>query len=331
MSLPRHTHALLRRLADGRFHSGALLARDAGVSRTAVWKQVRRLSADLGVEVHAVRGRGYRLDRPLELLERPEIEAGLTAASRQSLDRLSLLTSTASTNAEALADIPDEVGLARVWLAEHQTAGRGRRGRPWVSTFGENLYLSLAWRFDLSMAELAGLSLASGVVLSEILQQLGVDGHALKWPNDVMLGPGKLAGILVEAVGEADGPAAAVIGIGVNFRLSADAAAAIDQPWAALEQAAADGISRNRLAGRLIDGLIQACEHYGRDRLTPFLSRWRHFDGLQGRPVRMLHGSRTVEGVYRGVAASGAVVIENEGGCAEYHAGEVSLRGLEPE
>jgi len=329
VSSPAHSDRLIRRLADGRFHSGARLADDLGVSRAAVWKKLRRLSADLGIPIDAVPGRGYRLARPLELLERSTIEASLAPHVHARLDRLTLLSTTASTNAEALAGIPDATGLARVWLAEHQTAGRGRRGRQWVSTFGENLYLSLAWRFELSMAGLAGLSLAAGVVLSEALRDLGVQGHSLKWPNDVLLGGRKLGGILVEASGESGGPAAAVIGMGVNFRLSTSAAAAIDQPWASLEQLGGVQISRNQLAARLVERLVAACARYETHGLSPFLNDWKQHDGLRDREVRVQLGPRVIEGVYRGVAPSGAAIIESEQGVSEYHAGEVSMRGAD--
>lgn len=316
---------LLRILADGHFHSGARLAEQLGVSRTAVWKQVQRLGDEFGLAVDAVRGRGYRLPRPLELLDREAIRAGIGPSSIDRLDALQVVPSTASTNAAALADLPGRSGMARVWLAEYQQAGRGRRGRQWVSTFGENLYLSLAWRFELPLAELAGLSLAAGVVVCETLTALGVSGHTLKWPNDILVDDRKLGGILVEAAGETGGPAVAVIGIGLNLRLSAAAAAAIGQPWASLEQLGTP-VSRNALAGTLIDRLIAACRGFHEGRLDRFLPAWQRYDGLPGRPVRILLGDRQVDGIYRGVTDDGAAVIETAQGCSEFHAGEVSLR-----
>ena len=318
---------LLRELADGRFHSGQHLAGVVGLSRTAVWKQVQRLESDLGLAVHAVRGRGYRLAAPLELLDARRIRAELGAAARGQLEALHLLGVTDSTNSRAAANLPEESGRARVWLAEHQTAGRGRRGRHWVSAFGENLHLSIAWRFDLPMAQLSGLSLAAGVVLAEGLHHLGLDGHVLKWPNDVLLDGRKLAGILVEVSGEAGGPATAVIGIGVNFRIPDAAAAAIDQPWTDLHRAAtATAVSRNRLAGVLVDRMIDACGLFSSHRLEPFLARWERFDQLRGTPVALIRGGQVVEGVYRGIAPSGAMILEHAAGTTEHHAGEVSLR-----
>jgi BirA family biotin operon repressor/biotin-[acetyl-CoA-carboxylase] ligase len=317
---------LLRQLADGRFHSGQRLAQALGLSRAAVWKQVQRLEADYGLAVSAVRGRGYRLAAPLELLDAACIEAGLSAEVRARLHGLSVLWSTASTNSCAAADPPAESGRARVWLAEHQTAGRGRRGRSWVSAFGENLYLSLAWRFDLPMGELAGLSIVAGVVVAEALQRLGLEGHTLKWPNDVLVDGRKLSGILVEVSGEAGGPATAVLGVGVNFRINEAHAAAIDQPWTDLSRTCPKRVSRNALAGLLIDGLARACDEFSEQRLQPFVGRWASFDRLHGRKVRLSRGQQVIEGVYRGITAAGALVLEQAGGLSEHLAGEVSLR-----
>ena len=317
---------LLRQLADGRFHSGQQLAQALGVTRSAVWKQIQKLESDFGLEISAVRGRGYRLSAPLEFLDVESIRDELGEVALESLESMRLLASTGSTNSCASADLPTEIGCARVWLAEHQTEGRGRRGRQWVSAFGENLYVSMAWRFEMPMSELAGLSLMVGVVVAEVLADLGLEGHSLKWPNDVLVGGRKLCGILVEVSGEVDGPSAAVLGIGVNFRLPKAQGAMIDQPWVDLSQLGSLPISRNKMAGLLIDRLIPACRLFSRDRLTPFLGRWALFDGLNGQSVRIIRGSQSIEGVYCGVASSGAMVLEEGSGRSEYYAGEVSLR-----
>jgi BirA family biotin operon repressor/biotin-[acetyl-CoA-carboxylase] ligase len=317
---------LLRELSDGRFHSGQRLAQALGISRSAVWKHVQRLESEFGLSISAVRGRGYRLSQPMELLDAGRIRSELSQVAASSLQAMSLLSTTASTNSCASRDLPPEIGCARVWLAEHQTEGRGRRGRSWVSTFGENLYISIAWRFDLPMSELAGLSLVAGVVVCEVLAHLGLKGHSLKWPNDILVGQRKLSGILVEASGEADGPATAVLGIGVNFRLPEAQGVQIDQPWTDLSRVSPLSISRNRMAGILIDRLILACHLFAAERLAPFLDRWETFDGFSGQPVNLIRGKQTIEGIYRGIAPSGAMVLEDATGRSEHHAGEVSLR-----
>jgi len=317
---------LLQQLSDGGFHSGQQLAQNLGISRSAVWKQIQRLESDLGLSISAVRGRGYRLSRPLELLNAGRIRSEFSPLATASIEVLSLLPTTDSTNSCASRDLPRESGCARVWLAEHQTEGRGRRGRRWVSTFGENLYVSVARRFDLPMTELAGLSLVVGVVLAEVLAHLGFEGHSVKWPNDILVGERKLAGILVEASGEADGPATAVLGIGVNLRLHETQGGQIDQPWTDLSREGLLSISRNQMAGILIDRLIHACQVYDDKRLAPFLDRWNAYDGFVDQPVWLSRGGRSVAGTYRGITPSGAMILEDASGRSEHHAGEVSLR-----
>lgn len=318
--------ALLHLLADGRFHSGQDLADAIGVSRSAVWKQVRALQERLGLNVMAVPGRGYRLDSALEVLDAARIRDAIGQDQLAKLEALDLLDCIDSTNIRALEAPPERVGRGRVWLAEHQTAGRGRRGRQWVSSYGRNLYLSFAWRFDLPMADLAGLSLAAGTVVAEVLAELGSREHHLKWPNDVLVGEAKLGGILVEVAGEATGPVVAVVGIGLNLDLDGAEVSAIDQPWTDWLRAVCAPISRNRLAALLTDGLTRACETFAAERLGPFIERWSQYDRLREQGVVLISPQQRVEGRYQGIARDGAIRIATTEGLREYHAGEVSLR-----
>jgi len=136
----------------------------------------------------------------------------------------------------------------------------------------------------------------------------------------------KLCGILVEVSGEADGPSTAVVGIGVNFRLSATKGSKIDQPWTDLSRSNVATISRNRLAGVLLDRLIEAYREFSGSGLTAFLPRWERFDRLRGQEVQVTRGQTSYAGIYRGIADSGAMLLEGPSGVGEYHAGEVSLR-----
>jgi BirA family transcriptional regulator, biotin operon repressor / biotin---[acetyl-CoA-carboxylase] ligase len=325
----RSAHArerLLHVLADGHFHSGEQLAADLAITRAAVWKQLRRLGRELDIEIQAVRGRGYRLGRPVDLLDGQAIRAKVSAEKRPALGRLEVLSRTGSTNDCARSNPPHLGDTAHVWLAEVQTAGRGRHGRRWVSAFGSNLTLSISWRFDQSMRELSGLSLACGAVLADVLSRAGLTGHRLKWPNDVVVGGRKLAGILVELSGEAHGPTDAVIGLGVNVQLPPTAAAAIDQPWTDLWDAGLRDVSRNDLAGAVVDALIGLCRDYPATGLVPHLDTWRRFDACAGRPVSLVSPSRRIDGVYNHIDTDGAVVVETAAGPRAFHAGELSLR-----
>ncbi|WP_338061213.1 biotin--[acetyl-CoA-carboxylase] ligase [Kushneria phosphatilytica] len=179
---------LVRVLSDGQFHSGEQLGEAFGVSRTAIWKQLQKLET-LGIVLEAVRGRGYRIAQPLELLDGGRIVAGLSRESRQQLSRLFIESQLESTNTFLLERFAQGAGHAEVCVAEVQTAGRGRRGRTWHGRWGAGIHFSLGWRFDSGVAAIEGLSLALGVRMAELLDPLGVDVR-LKWPNDLFGGAG---------------------------------------------------------------------------------------------------------------------------------------------
>lgn len=320
-------YQIIRHLADGRFHSGEALARSLGISRAGVWKHLKGLRELLEMDVHAVSGRGYRLARPLELLEPEKILAALPPAARSRLDALEVHASIESTNACLLERSAAGAPSGQVCLAERQTAGRGRRGRQWVSPFGSNIYLSILWRYPLAPVELSGLSLAAGLAVVHALACQGIEGIGLKWPNDILWQGRKLAGLLLEVRGESEGPSQVVLGIGLNTRLSRRQAEAIDQPWVDLASIPrGEKISRNRLAAELVDRLLEALDEFERHGLSPLLEQWRRHDLYHGKAVRLHMGNRTVEGVHYGIDETGALLLANGGGVRAYHAGEVSLR-----
>ncbi len=326
---------LIRLLADGGCHSGEALARALGLSRAAVWKNLRGAAADLGLRLQAIPGRGYRLERPLEPLDSLSILQEMAPEARARVPALHLLEQADSTNAALLRIAAAGGASGTLCLAERQSAGRGRRGRPWVSPYGTNIYLSLLWRFPMAPAELSGLSLACGLAVLRALRDLGVLELGLKWPNDILHQGRKLAGLLIELSGEAGGPTQAVIGVGVNTFLPPESGRAIDQPWTDLAQVAGAGaISRNRLAGRLAARLVETLGRYGSEGLRPWLEEWQRHDLFYGRAVALHQGAgQLVRGMHAGIDPSGALLLAVEGRVQAFHAGEISLRpisGAEP-
>jgi len=317
---------LIRRLADGEFHSGEVLAGQLGVSRTAVWKQLAHLDA-LGIELESVRGRGYRIPGGLDLLDEAAVRAALPAEVAAMLAGLTIVDSVDSTNAALLREAPDPVGLARVCAAERQLSGRGRRGRSWASPFARNLYVSVGWTFAQGAAALEGLSLAVGVALAEALAELGIKGVALKWPNDLLAGDAKLGGVLIEMSGDADGPCRAVVGMGLNVRMPDDAASAIDQPWTDLASLSG-GVppSRSRLLAAVLGRVLPLLGAFGSQGFEPWRARWEALDAFAGEPVQVLSGETRLAGVARGVDERGALRLETTTGLRPIHGGEVSLR-----
>jgi BirA family biotin operon repressor/biotin-[acetyl-CoA-carboxylase] ligase len=326
MAMETRLH-LLRCLADGEFHSGERLALELGVSRAAVWKQVQGLPGAFGVEVTAVRGRGYRLHAALDLLESGRIREAMGPASSGALATLTLLDSVDSTNSQLLRErfvAPDRVAAC---VAERQTGGRGRRGRRWVSPYGCNLYLSVSRRFEQPAAALGGLSLATGVAVVAALESQGASGIRLKWPNDLLWDGRKVGGILVEMSGEADGPSYVVIGVGINIGMPAAAGESIDQPWADLVEAmGGNPPRRSRLAGVVLDRLVACLTQFQSEGLAPFLPAWRALDGLAGHQVAVLLGDAAVEGRAEGVTDDGALLLATPNGPQRFFGGEVSLR-----
>ena len=317
--------SLLQVLSDGKFHSGQALGESLGISRSAVWKQLQKLEA-LGLEVYSVKGRGYRLPGGVELLSAEQMLAGLESEALKAVSGIDLALSTESTNRSALEACQKANAHGRVFVAEQQTAGRGRRGRTWVSPFGTSLYFSMVWRFEQGMQGLDGLSLLVGLCVHQAIAAQGGEQAVLKWPNDVLCDGKKLAGILLEVHGEPGGQCQVVIGIGINVSLSERVTEDIDQPWTDLRSLNGGSVSKNQLASDLINALAKALPAFEVSGFEPWRAQWQALNGFANEPVRLLMGNRVEQGVCRGVDNSGALLIENALGTKAYHAGEVSLR-----
>lgn len=313
---------LLRRLIAGPV-SGDTLAREGGQTRAAVWKRIQALR-EAGIAIDARPGRGYALSEPVELLEAAQIREQLPAEVLQQIGTLECAWSLDSTNSELLRRSTPAQGAA-VLLAEQQTGGRGRRGRAWASPLAGNLYLSLARQFSGGLARLGGLSLVAGVAVAEALQAQGMETVQLKWPNDLVVANRKLGGLLVEGGGEHGGPVRAVIGLGLNVRMPAATAAAIDQPWIDIATLSPTP-SRNRIAAVVLEHLLPALAAFDRDGLAPFLPRFAALDALAGRQVRVVSERQQQTGIAEGVAEDGALRVRIDGVLRSVHAGEISVR-----
>jgi BirA family biotin operon repressor/biotin-[acetyl-CoA-carboxylase] ligase len=314
---------LLNLLSDGEFHSGEALGASMGVSRMAVWKHLKVLR-EMGVDLTVLRGKGYRLPSSLELLERERILAAATVSGIEGIDVFLEVDSTNNwLREQALKGAPS----GTVCVSEIQSAGRGRRGRSWVSPFAANLYLSLLWRSASGAAALGGLSLVTGIAVLRALRSFGIEDAGLKWPNDILAADAKLAGILIDVLGESNGPCAVIVGIGVNVSMPRDAVAAIDQPWTDLQQLAGDtGISRNDLAARLLDEVMPAIEAFDAAGLQPFLDEWRRYDLVSGREVDLLLPNERITGTACGIDGGGALLVDTTNGRRRFASGELSVR-----
>lgn len=232
-----------------------------------------------------------------------------------------------STNTE-LARRAERGGPAgTVLVADHQSAGRGRRGRTWLSSPEGSLTFSLLWRFSGPVTRLSGLSLAVGVAVAEALEALGATRVRLKWPNDVLLeteeGFAKLAGILVELVSDRRGTQA-VIGIGLNLE---PPAGDLPQPAAGLFQAVAGLPDRHAILAGLLAALAQVLDQFEAGGFVVVQSAWERRHAWQGQPVRVLQDEALEgEGICLGVDSDGALLVETPVCIKRFLAGDVSLR-----
>lgn len=318
---------ILQKLADGDVHSGEALSELLGVSRTAVWKQLNKLQDSTGLIVESVKGRGYRLAGGIELLDEATVNNAMAGPAKHLLAELSLRQQVDSTNTIALQFAQQGAPAGYVVVAEQQLAGRGRRGRQWVSPFGCNIYCSTIWHFQSGAAALEGLSLAVGVAVARALRAVGLQDVRLKWPNDVLWQGRKLAGILLEMIGDAAGRCQVVVGIGINVAMRSDVATqSIGQPWVDASTAAGRPVSRNVLLAQLLSELLPILAEFEDRGFSALHEEWLALDAMAGLDVCLQMGDQTIIGRAAGVGTNGALAVDTETGRQWFHGGEVSLR-----
>lgn len=315
---------LLQQLSNGHFYSGESLAQQLGVSRTTIWKEINRLEEQYAVKVQSVKGRGYRLSQPLELLDESRIYTHIPESSKSQLQSIELLPIVDSTNRYLMAAASRGAASGQVIFAEQQTAGRGRQGRNWVSPFACNIYCSLLWRFEIPTSALSGLGIVIAVAVERALSNHCSRLH-IKWPNDILYEGKKLAGILLEMQGEANGPASIVIGVGINVKMPATLAQEIDQAWTDLYQVTGKPVSRNALAADVIHQLIQAIQVFEQQGLESFIPAWEAKDLLRDQAIEILLGEKLINGIARGIDKTGALQLEIAGEIKSFMAGEARL------
>lgn len=311
---------LMTILADGHFHSQERLEKllETGIIDINEYVSVIR---EWGIEVLHVNGKGYTLPAPLELLNDVVLRQSLSSDAGQ----LFVVPIVDSTN-QYLLDRVAELRSGDACVAEYQYAGRGRRGRQWISPFGTNLCFSLFWRLEKSSSAVMGLSLAVAVAIAETLKDLGVSDVKVKWPNDLYLYDCKLAGILVESTGKMGDVLQLIIGVGLNLSMQESASNVINQRWISLQQTNIK-IDRNQLLVQLLIRLRTILKQFEREGLLPFIQRWASMDNFMNKPVSLLIEQHSIYGICRGIDEHGALLLEQDGRIETFVVGEMSLRG----
>jgi len=326
--LPEKLKKLLLILSDGHYHSGEELGNALGITRAAVWKLLQQLSA-WDIELEAKTHKGYCLPLGLELLDTNQLLAELQPSNRALLAKLEVFDSLPSTNDYLMQNAHEPFSKVQVCLSERQTAGKGRRGRQWLSPFGKNIYLSLGWRVERDPSQLASLSLAIGVALLQALKNYGINDEliGMKWPNDIYCQGKKLAGILLELCGETHSHCQLVIGIGINLTVPSSIAEQIDHAWVDIATLTQTKPQRNKLAGLVLDQILTCLSLFEQQGFAAFKAAWRQSDLSYGKRVKIITPTTTFEGIGHGIDEKGCFLLQNpQGDVQRFSSGEVSLR-----
>lgn len=299
--------SLLEEKPNG-FVSGEEISRQLGVSRTAIWKQIRKLEAE-GFEIEAVPRLGYRLVGRPSRLNAAELQSKLaTAAFGRHLDLRDTVTSTQ----DVLRDLA-EAGAPEgtLVIAEFQDNGRGRMGRAWVSPPGRGVSMSLLLRPDVPLQLAPQLTLLAAVALCRSLsRETGLE-IGIKWPNDLLVQGRKISGILLESATEDERLRYVAVGLGISVNLEAG-----DYPEELLERAVSLRIAAGRPFDRstLIAAVLLEFEQlytiYKEQGFEPIRILWEALSVSLNRTVLLTTGQGRFEGVPRGLDASGGLRVE---------------------
>jgi BirA family transcriptional regulator, biotin operon repressor / biotin---[acetyl-CoA-carboxylase] ligase len=291
------------------FTSGEALSDKLGLSRAAIWKNVASLRTQ-GYEIEALAGRGYRLVGVPDRLTQLELTP---LVSTHDIGRTVHFQEVAPSTSDVAFTLANEGALhGEVVIAEHQTRGRGRRGRTWISPPGKNLYISVILRPELAPQDAPQLTFVAAVATAETVREAGCEAW-LKWPNDVEIRGRKVAGILTELSAEPGRVNFVVVGIGVNLN-----AASSDFPAEVRDRATSILIERGSPVPRaLFTAALCARLETWYDRLIEdgfeaILDRWRELTSTLGSPLRVTLGDRTVVGTAEDVDPHGALMVRDD-------------------
>lgn len=313
---------IIKRLAGGDFVSGEQLGKDFGISRAAIAKHIELIS-EMGLDVFRITGKGYQLSTPIELLCKSKITELIPDCHN-----IEIHGEIDSTNSYLMRKIPLDVQDYQVCVAEFQKAGRGRRGRQWISPYGSNLYLSMYKYLEQGMSQAMGLSVVAALAVFDAIKCMYNHEVELKWPNDIYLKGKKLAGILIDLEGQPLESCHSVIGIGINLSMPDKSAAQVDQPWSELKSIVGCSIDRNQLVAQIIIELKKRLLQHSVSGLEEMLIDWHRHDIYFNKQIKIISGEKEVFGISRGIDNQGALLMEIDGTVSPVYGGEVSLRGL---
>jgi len=308
---------LLRRLEgpQGSFVSGEALAQELGVSRTAIWKRLKKLKAK-GFPIESLRSRGYRFNGVISSFNEFTISAGLTT---EFIGRkIHFFDKLYSTNDKAANLARQGAPEGTVVISETQEGGRGRLGRPWTSPSGVNLYASVILRPRVAPHELQGITLLAAVAVAEAVGHFATRAPSVKWPNDVLLDSKKVAGILMEMHTEAELASFVIAGIGVNVNMDKKMfPGELRHKATSIISASGEHISRTDFAQKVFLSLEIWYKTFLEKGLSAIIDAWRKYFTSEGKAVRVRSAQKTIEGTCLGVDNDGALLVRLPSGVTE--------------
>jgi BirA family biotin operon repressor/biotin-[acetyl-CoA-carboxylase] ligase len=264
-----------------------------------------------------------------DLLLKKEVLNGLTAPSFYLLDNLEIKNQTDSTNDDAKESLKKPHNKLSAHLAEQQNSGRGRNNRKWVSPFGQNIYLSLGWRSNLTFSNIEGLSLAVGVRVAESLEELINEKIKIKWPNDLLINEKKLGGILIETSSDEKGTLEIIIGIGINVFMKNKDTNEIDQSWTSLENYKKRNLDRNLIAAKILNNLLALTKDFKTTGFAGYIQAFENRNALENKECEViLDGKVSSAGLVTGINNKGELLIKINNEIINLRYGEVSIREL---
>ncbi len=317
--LPSTTFKIVDILNDCKLHTGTDIAATLGISRTAVWKTIQRLKK-YNIEIES-QHQGYQLSVPLILLDKMKIESFLNEFGLT----FEIFETIPSTSVYLKNKIP--LRTMSFCLSEHQSMGRGRLGRSWVSPFGKNIYCSFSYTFSKDISEMSGLSLVIGILIARSFESLDPRLKPfLKWPNDIYIDNQKAGGVLIDLIAEAHGNCTAIISVGLNINMKDVTLEGVDQPWTSLEHILNEKLDRNVVVVQMMQSILKGMEVFLEKGIEPFLTDWKQYDLLEGKNISVSTGREVISGIARGVDAHGYLRLElSSGNVKKFSYGDTTL------
>lgn len=321
----RNLKSVLTLLSDEKHYSGEIIAKKLKMTRAGVWKIIQYANT-IGIEINGITRKGYQITYPISFLSPVKIKEYLSEDQKKNIKIIEVFDEIDSTNSYLLQRIYEFSKIPRICLAEQQTEGRGRRGRIWHSPFGQNIYLSLLWKFSASRSDFQGLSLVVAIAIAEVLKKLNLPKPVqLKWPNDIFIGGKKCAGILIETRGEMHDGVQVVIGVGINVNMERSTTQEISQNWTSLFRELHHTLDRNILTANIINKIIEYVDLFDKKGFAFFQARFEKYDMTVSRDIQVNYDNKIIKGKARGTDQQGRLILMTNEGRILISIGDVSL------